>query len=114
MAKRRQSHQVLQARPRRLSVERCRALLSDDAIESDLDIELLRDQLYEIAQVWIDGGMPGLGSPSTEPQESLSDDDQIEVEERAAVQEFDGGLSRLDAEQAALVAFRRNRGDEVH
>ena len=61
----------------------------------------------------LDGGMSELGSPSTERQKSLSDDERIEIKERAAVLEFDGGLSRSDAEQAAFAAFRRHLRDEV-
>ena len=97
-----------------MSVRGCRALLGADVIASDLEIQRLRDQLYEIAQVWIEGGMTVFRSPSAELPETLSEDDRVEVEERAAVLEFDGGLSRSDAEGGAVAAFRRHQEGEVH
>ena len=39
---------------------------------------------------------------------SLSDDERMEYEERAAIMEYDGGLSRAEAEKRAfLIIFER-------
>ena len=95
-----------------MSVRRCRQLLGADVIASDLEIECLRDQLYDVARVWIEEGMTVFASPSTELRETLSEDDRLEVEERAAVLEFDGGLSRSGAERAAVTAFRQEQKGE--
>ena len=90
-------------------MRQCRALLGADAVESDSDIERLRDELYEVARVWIDGAMTMFEVPSAEPPAVLTEDDRIEVEERAAVLEFEGGLSRVEAERAALTGHMRQR-----
>lgn len=40
----------------------------------------------------------------------LTPDELYEIEERAAIHEFDGRLPRSEAEQRALQEFRANRG----
>ena len=72
-----------QAQPKEpvvLSVPRCRTLLGATATESDLEIERLRDQLYEVVQVWLDGEATVLRSSLTEfPR--LPKTDRSETEE---------------------------------
>ncbi len=91
-----------------LSVQRCRDILGTAVGESDLAIEQLRDQFYAIARSWIDGGVKDFRS-SSEGLALLSEEDRVEVEERAAVMELDGGLTRSEAEHAAVAAFIRQR-----
>jgi len=40
------------------------------------------------------------------PPEGCSRDERLELEERAAIMEFDGGLPRKEAEEAALILRR--------
>ena len=91
-----------------LSVQRCRDILGTAVGESDLAIEQLRDQFYAIARSWIDSGAKDFRSSSA-VLASLSEEDRAEVEERAAVMELDGGLTRSEAEHAAVAAFIRQR-----
>ena len=91
-----------------LSVRRCRDILGTAVGESDLAIEQLRDQFYAIARSWLDGGAKDFRSSSA-VLASLSEEDRAEVEERAAVMELDGSLTRPEAEQAAVAAFIRQR-----
>jgi len=97
-----------------LSIQRCRAILGADAPESDQDVEQLRDQLYAIASIWVDGGTRIPASPSAGILASLSEDARAEIEERAALMEFDGGLARSLAERAALSAFKVKIGGRIH
>jgi hypothetical protein len=97
-----------------LSVRRCRELLGADAPTSDKAIEELRNQLYEIAAVWLQSGAPDLVSPSREILASLPDEIREEVEERAAVMEFDGGMVRTVAERTALGEFATNSKERIH
>jgi hypothetical protein len=114
-----------------LSVKQCREILGADSPESEADLELLRDQLYGFARVAVEAcprkrrekGLPH--SPDTarrafdsaakdnEPQNfpdavaMLPEDERYELQERAAIVEFDGGLDRSAAEQAAFSEFWR-------
>lgn len=42
---------------------------------------------------------------------SLSEDEQMDFEERAGIMEYDGGLSRAEAERGALEIILKERGD---
>lgn len=95
--------------PRVLSVQRCRDILGPTLAKSDAEIEQLRDELYAIAGTWIDGGAKAFSLPLAENVASLSEEDRAEVEERAAIMEIDGGLTRSEAERVALAAFIRKQ-----
>lgn len=46
---------------------------------------------------------------------TLNEEEKTELEERAAIMEYDGGLSRLEAEKSALnniIYLRNNKNDE--
>jgi hypothetical protein len=117
-----------------LSLKRCREILGADSPETESDLELLRDQLYGLARVAVeacptqrrrnsqrnapDGARQAIktASRNNEPKESvrfsealasLSEEERYEVEERAGIMEFDGGLDRSAAEQAAFSEFWR-------
>lgn len=71
---------------------------------SDSDLTLLRDQLYPLAQAAI-ALTPGCRSkrPFTDALQYIPTNDVEEIEERAAIVEFDGKLPREFAERLALV-----------
>lgn len=78
-----------------LSVADCRRLVGPDCTITDDALVGLRDQVYALARVIV--GSTGALSPG----EALTD-----IEERAAILEFDGKLSRASAERAALICVR--------
>lgn len=91
-----------------LPLTNCREILgADSASVSDAEMEVLRDQLYYLATVTINSikGNRGGSNAFSNLRPSLNrclTDKCIEVEERAAVMEFDGKLSRDEAERAAI------------
>ena len=94
----------------RLSIDACRRLLPNKGEGlSDLHIEQLRDQLYALARTV----MPMHDSPPTPSFDvlisSLPESDIAELEERAAIIEFDGGLSRDQAERLAFATPLRRK-----
>ena len=94
------------------SIQRCREILGTDAPKSDAEIEKVRDQLYAIADVWLARGAEVPPTPAAALFASLSEDDRFEVEERAALMEFDGRLLRDHAERVAFatIMLRGSRG----
>ena len=44
-----------------------------------------------------------------EPTLPLTEDERIDFEERAAIMEYDGGLTRSEAEEQAMLVVLRNR-----
>jgi len=84
----------------RLTLKQCRRLLAAaGAAISDQDIERLRDELYDLAEVTLEGFRNG---------EEYRDET---FEERAAIIEADGGLDRAEAERLARGErmFKRER-----
>ena len=121
-----------------LTLEKCREILGDDCPKSDAELELLRDQLYGLADVAVEafveqrkrrkdarpaytGGEIGAidgGNGVGHVQEPvrfqdavalLPEDEGAEVEERAAIHEFEGGLDREAAERAAFSDLWRRK-----
>jgi hypothetical protein len=116
-----------------LSFAKCREVLGAGSSESDADLELLRDQLYALARATVEAfphqrckndslhalndarhafNIKTVEIPTTsfpDALELLSEEDRYAVKERAAILEFDGGLSRDAAEQAALLLYRQNK-----
>lgn len=91
-----------------LSLTACREILgADSANISDAEMKALRDQLYYLATMTINTlqANRGISNSFSNLRLSLNQclaDTCIEVEERAAVMEFDGKLSRDEAERAAI------------
>jgi hypothetical protein len=88
----------------RLSVEACRRLLGTCGEGlSDSEIESTRHQLYGLASCVIAAYEFG---PQTEVETnilaSVSDDDRAEIEERAAILQFDAKMSRPAADRLAF------------
>jgi len=82
------------------SLEYCRKVLGPDNKLSDEDLATLRDQFYCLAQLMLDQRdrhkRSTLENPSSRPI------DRETLEERAAIMEFEGNLSREDAERSAV------------
>jgi len=90
-----------------LSLANCRELLGVESAKIvDEEMEALRDQLYSLANLSLkDFQAKGKSRSSCSFRLSLGqcfEESRIEVEERAAVMEFDGNLSRDEAERAAI------------
>lgn len=119
-----------------LSLAKCRAILGADAPESDAELELHRDALYRLARVVVEAlpntrrekraprapngarrafedAAKGKTGPAnfSEALALLLEDERYEIEERAAIHEFDGGLDRSAAERLAISeCWRRKHG----
>ena len=96
-----------------LSLERCREILKKDCPSTDSSIESLRDQLYGLADIVIEHYK---ARPTKRVQIALERElgevlalppsAREKWEERAAIMEFDGGLPRSEAENAAFDLLR--------
>jgi hypothetical protein len=98
------------------SLERCRQILGGTAdCLSDDQILTLRDQLAAFAAVAVD--LFGAAQRSPKPSNglllaalgALDPNERADVEERAAILEFEGKLSRDQAERLALQSIRDRR-----
>jgi len=89
----------------RLSIEECRLLLDAPGDISDDQLLLLRDQLYALAKA----GIASVVADVAQALERLHPSDRHEVEERAAILEFDVRMPRVRAESVALAQFRSTR-----
>jgi len=118
-----------------LSLKRCRELVGNEYRLSDSELQRLTERLYEIAHVAVENfkpcpanrkhrhdqtkqkraktSRPHSGSGSQGDYATLlallSDDERYEIEERAAILEFDSGYSREKAEEYALREFRKHK-----
>jgi hypothetical protein len=100
-----------------LSIEQCRALLPADCGLSDRDIEDLREQTYSLAGLLVhhflkqahnSGAKLSHAGSFRAALQLVPKDQQAEIEERAAIVEFDGGLTRDEAERTAFVMTFQN------
>lgn len=98
-----------------LSLQRCREILGSSCPATDAEIELLRDQLMAIADVALELGRERLGAGASitfhQKLKFVSSKQEEEIVERAAIREFDGGLQRTEAEEAALQEWVRMQLD---
>lgn len=106
-----------------LSVPRLRQIVGDQCDFSDAELERFRDGLYDIARNLVDEcKLPpkkpqepcfptdeGTVIPFEEAMRRLPENDRIAVEERAAIHEFDGNMTRADAERQALQDHQKSR-----
>ena len=81
-----------------LGLTECRRLLGPQCPLSDNELRRVRDELYQLARILV---RSYVGCRTTSFQ-SLPKDDRIDVEERAAILEFDGKLPRAGAETLAM------------
>ena len=88
-----------------LSLERCSKLLGPENGLPDEKLVTLRDQLYCLAELFLDlrDSRQKLGEPEgTFEQIAISQGDPDALRERAAIIEFDGNVSRGEAERRAI------------
>ena len=100
-----------------LSIARCREILDAKCGLTDAEIETLRDQLAAIADIAFSSMHDGAGKLTARAQfdlvlDNISQEARYEVEERAAVLEFEAGMGSAVAERAAVSAWlaARNGG----
>ena len=75
-----------------LSIAACRKQLGAAGVDlSDAEVERLRDSMATLA------------AAALRRVQRLSDAEREEIQERAAIMEFDGGLARSAAERAAML-----------
>jgi len=73
---------------------------------SDNQVQQIRDQLYTVARVVL--ATQGAGERSfSEAIAALPGNQRVEAEERAAILEFDGKLTRDQAERLAISKYLR-------
>ena len=89
-----------------LSLERCRKVLGSDTKLSDEDLATLRDQLYCFAALALE--VRDTQKKSVLERPDLDSLDRDALEERAAIIEFDGKMSRDEAERNALALVLEN------
>lgn len=114
-----------------LSTARCRALLGPDCSLTEAQLEQLRQDLYALAQITIEGfrkrpesnddetsAAPGSASrraPLTVPSAMslLPPGDRASIEERSAILEFEAGLDRDRAEKEAVLEWAGRKSRQV-
>jgi hypothetical protein len=89
----------------RLDVKVCRQFLDPACALDDPALCKLRDELYLLASV----ALSFLAGDASRPVESLSEGERADVEERAAILQFEGRLPREPAEQLPLMRIKQNR-----
>jgi hypothetical protein len=85
-------------KPKPLSVTECRRLIGPQCPLSDEELRRVREELYQLATILVQSYI-GCRSAAVG---SLPKDYRIDVEERAAILEFDGKLPRACADALAL------------
>lgn len=109
-----------------LSPQRCRQLLGTSVQLSDDQVIHLRDHLYVLAQLsvrsFVDrskaheaettlkGDRAAVETSFAEALKVLGSSNSYEIEERAAIYQFEGGLSRSEAERQAA----RDWSPQIH
>jgi hypothetical protein len=101
-----------------LSLQKCRVLLGTDCKLTDLEVEQLRQELYALSDVVFEAFRTQrktdsqTGPPAKEPASCISvipNVERDEVEERAAILEFEAGLRRPEAERQAFGEWAQRR-----
>lgn len=87
-----------------ISLERCRKVLGPNNAVSDENLAALRDQLYSFAELALDirDRRSDFHVASAFEQIASSQEDPDVLRERAAIIEFDGDVSRDEAERMAV------------
>jgi hypothetical protein len=93
-----------------VSVRRCRELLGANCPETDLEIELLRDQLMLLANAALEAAALDKGLRMN------AEETRLQIAERAAIIEFDGEIERAKAEDSAFQSWAKKiiDGDSVN
>lgn len=100
-----------------LSMQRCREILGSNCRLTDQQLELFRDQMYRLTDIVVDQIKDSISKrvensyPVTHEMEPdgfnaasvlLTSEEREDVEERAAIIEFEAGADRDDAERKAV------------
>ena len=100
-----------------IDLRRCREILGPGCQLTDEQLESLRDHLTVLANIALDVGVRELRDSAKSAFDMATDlmpDEQREqICERASIVEFDGGLTRTQAEEVALKMWApelRNNG----
>lgn len=114
-----------------LSKARCRAFLGPDCNLTEAQLERLRQELYALAQITIQGFRKGqkltdvsLAAAHDSPSQRAPVDvlsaisflppgDRDSVEERSAILEFEAGLDRERAEKEAVLEWAGRKSRKV-
>lgn len=93
-----------------ISVARCREILGPDCRLSDAEVETLAEQVLAVAKVIVRDFAAARVSDERfrDACKLVPKDDHYEVEERAAIIEFEGALSRDESNRAGLSAWLDN------
>lgn len=98
-----------------LSLHKCRQLLGAAGDElTDEQVEKVRDEMYAVARSALSHPQTSRGFDAPGPSSAwrlVSGGPREALEERAAILEFDAGLSRDVAERAAFVQFLGRGGE---
>ena len=92
-----------------ISLHRCRQILGSKVSDSDDEIEQVREALYTLAHIAVDvytkhpQNIPVPDSEAALGQ--LPPDARDDIEERAAIREYDGSLDRDSAERHAFADY---------
>jgi hypothetical protein len=89
-----------------LSLQKCRELLGPSANLSDSELSALVNSLYVLAEAAVRLHARARRKHDGRP---LGADELPDVDERAAIMEFDGQMSRADAERLARGSVTRDR-----
>jgi hypothetical protein len=94
-----------------LSIARCRGLLGAVGTRlSDEEVVRLRDQIYDVAHSVVEAYERDVDDEcDREALRQLSIDEPEEIEERAAMLQFDGNMTRREATRTALAAWKASK-----
>jgi hypothetical protein len=91
---------------RNVSIDRCRKLLGPKLSGSDQDLAMLLEQFYSLADLILDVRADQKRSRNDVTdllERAANSKEELEIlQERAAIIEFDGDVSRDDAERMAI------------
>jgi hypothetical protein len=91
---------------RNVSIDRCRKVLGTKLSGSDQNLAMLREQFYSLADLFLDvradqKNRSQIGNDLLERAANSKEELEI-LHERAAIIEFDGDVSRDEAERMAI------------
>jgi len=101
-----------------LNLQKCRSLLGTDCNLTDSELEQLRRELYALSDVALEAfsaqqraGTQAVSSPSNGDSciTAIPEAERGDLIERAAILEFDAGLSRPEAERQAFGEWAQKR-----
>lgn len=92
---------------KRLDLAECRELLDPEGVFGDDALLEFRERSYDLIALLAAAYRQPAGLEGTSSQ--LSSDERVEVEERAAIHEFEGKLTRKQSEKLALTTHMNSK-----